>query len=128
MCPIRLEDYNFQGGKDYEKWMAYANTKTADMLFYLAISQKWNGVEAFSVNPGGELRRLRTREGDADSQAEIATNIWKAIPFEEQVGMKFRDADGSWTADWVGGARTMGQGAAGYIAAAFDPSLTGELV
>ncbi|KAK4704853.1 hypothetical protein P7C70_g1356, partial [Phenoliferia sp. Uapishka_3] len=107
--PINFEDFTLGGGSNYQKWQSYGQSKTANMLFSLQIGKEWKDIESFSVNPG-----------------VVATNIWKVIPFEEQVAMGFRDASGVWTSDFIGGARSIGQGASGYITAAFDPSLKGH--
>ena len=59
------------------------------------------------------------------SQPVIETNICFNVTFDEQVAMGFRDDAGKWTSHFIGGARTMGQGMAGFISAAFDPSFKG---
>ncbi|KAL8283970.1 hypothetical protein RQP46_005083 [Phenoliferia psychrophenolica] len=106
---IGFGDLNFGDGKKYEHWVAYGQSKTANILFTTLIGKKWPGIESFAVHPG-----------------VIATNGWREISFEEQVAMGFRSLDGTWTAEALGGPRTMGEGAAGYIVAAFDPALKGQ--
>jgi NAD(P)-dependent dehydrogenase (short-subunit alcohol dehydrogenase family) len=51
---IRFDDYNFSDGKEYDKWAAYGQSKTANILFALSIANRWKGVTAFSVHPGGK--------------------------------------------------------------------------
>jgi len=51
--PIVFEDPNFQR-RDYTPWMAYGQSKTANILFALALDRraKAHGVRAFSLHPG----------------------------------------------------------------------------
>lgn len=51
---IRYDDPGFSEGKAYHKFLAYGQSKTANMLFAVALSERW-GVTAFSVHPGGKL-------------------------------------------------------------------------
>lgn len=43
-----------QGGKTYNKWVAYGQAKTANMLMALSLSLKLanRGLQAFSLHPG----------------------------------------------------------------------------
>ncbi|RYP90067.1 hypothetical protein DL770_003806 [Monosporascus sp. CRB-9-2] len=52
--PIRWGDLNFDGGKTYNKWQAYGQSKTANMLFSLSLAEKLGpkGLLAFSLHPG----------------------------------------------------------------------------
>ncbi|KAL2019320.1 hypothetical protein VTK56DRAFT_9787 [Thermocarpiscus australiensis] len=52
--PIRWGDYNFQDGATYNKWQAYGQSKTANMLTALALADKLGPKRllAFSVHPG----------------------------------------------------------------------------
>ena len=49
--PVR-DDWNFENGKAYDRWLAYGQAKTAVILFTLAVSQRTPSVEAFVVHPG----------------------------------------------------------------------------
>jgi NAD(P)-dependent dehydrogenase (short-subunit alcohol dehydrogenase family) len=48
-----LEDWNFQS-REYDPWQAYGQSKTANILFALALDTRGRkyGVRAFSVHPG----------------------------------------------------------------------------
>lgn len=50
LSDIRHEDPGFS--QRYDKWQAYGQSKTANILFAVGLVQKW-GIEAFSVYPGG---------------------------------------------------------------------------
>ncbi|KAL6893386.1 hypothetical protein GGI43DRAFT_424829 [Trichoderma evansii] len=51
---IRHTDLNYDEGKTYEKWAAYAQSKTANILFSRELAKRLGdrGLLSFSVNPG----------------------------------------------------------------------------
>lgn len=51
---VRFDDYNFKDGAEYNPWVAYAQGKTANILFAQALARKLKskGVYAFALNPG----------------------------------------------------------------------------
>lgn len=51
-APFFFSDYNFSGGKTYNPWMAYGQSKTANVLFTTSLSQKQKGIGAFVIHPG----------------------------------------------------------------------------
>jgi len=53
--PIRFDDWNFKNGETYNRWRAYGQTKTANILFSVELAKLYgsNGLEAFSLHPGG---------------------------------------------------------------------------
>lgn len=55
----------------YEKWTAYAQAKTANALFALGLDMKYRdqGLQAFSVHPGGILTPLQRHLGNEEMQA-----------------------------------------------------------
>ena len=52
--PIRFDDYNFEGGKTYNQWDAYGQSKTGNILFSKALAEKLGhkGLKAYSLHPG----------------------------------------------------------------------------
>ncbi|KAK9427389.1 hypothetical protein V1505DRAFT_358841 [Lipomyces doorenjongii] len=55
MDPSRFDDYNFDRGKTYNKWFAYGQSKTANMLLAIPLAKKLgpkHGFLAFSLHPG----------------------------------------------------------------------------
>ena len=52
--PVVFEDANFEH-RDYDRWSAYGQSKTANILFALALDEggKADGIRAFSLHPGG---------------------------------------------------------------------------
>lgn len=61
--PIRFDDLDFEGGKSYNKWLAYGQSKTAPILFSNEIARRAKEagvpVVSYSVHPGGEFHRTR---------------------------------------------------------------------
>ena len=72
---VHLDDLNYQR-REYEKWAAYGQSKTANALFAVGLTQRFGaqGVAANSVHPGG-----------------IMTNLQRFLPREEQVAMGWMD-------------------------------------
>ncbi len=64
----------------YDKWVAYAQAKTANALFAVELSSRMSsfGGRAMSVHPGG-----------------IFTPLQRDLPVEEQIMMGWLDADGN---------------------------------
>lgn len=55
VSPIRWDDYNFgQNGDTYNKWRAYGQSKTANMLFSISLAEKLGnkGLQSYSLHPG----------------------------------------------------------------------------
>ena len=65
---------------DYNKWQAYAQSKSANALFALGADRKWQafGVTAFSVHPGG-----------------IFTPLQRHLQLDEMVALGWKNPDGS---------------------------------
>jgi NAD(P)-dependent dehydrogenase (short-subunit alcohol dehydrogenase family) len=58
--PVVFDDINFTD-RPYEAWSAYGQSKTATMLFMVAISKKWaaDRVTANALHPGGIMTNLQ---------------------------------------------------------------------
>lgn len=67
---VLWDDIQFEN-TEYEKWTAYAQAKTANALFALGLDMKYReqGVQAFSVHPGGILTPLQRHLGNAEMEA-----------------------------------------------------------
>lgn len=98
MGGVRFDDYNFQDGAVYEKWTAYGQAKTSNILFSLALADRLGsrGVSAFSLHPGG-----------------IATNLGRHMSEQE------KEAISSLVPDM----KTVPEGASTTTVAAFDPAI-----
>lgn len=102
---IRWEDPHFRKG-DYDKWVSYGQSKTANSLFAVGASQKWKdrGVLANAVMPGG-----------------IITPLQRHLSKEEQMGFGWIDANGVPNPQM----KSTEEGAATSVWAAVGPELEG---
>jgi NAD(P)-dependent dehydrogenase (short-subunit alcohol dehydrogenase family) len=111
---IDFEDPNFND-REYAKWPAYGQAKTANALFALELDTRGapHGVRAFSVHPGG-----------------ILTDLIRHLPDDELKAMGVMDAEGnridSGSVKQVPrGLKSIPQGAATTIWAATSSQLDG---
>lgn len=76
---LDLDDPNFER-REYEKWPAYGQAKSANALFALQLDKigEPHGIRAFAVHPGG-----------------IATPLQRHLTMEEQVAMGWYDQEGN---------------------------------
>src|SRR4051812_12019740 len=102
---IRWADVQFRHG--YDKWQAYGQAKTANLLFAAALDRYGRdvGVRAFSVHPG-----------------YVLTPLQRHLSRQEMVDAGWVDADGNPVGDTFGSPE---QGAATQVWAATSPALTG---
>ena len=102
--PVIFEDIHFET-RDYNKWLAYGQSKTANALFAVGLNNRLahRGIEAFSVHPGAILTDLARHLTEED---------WKM--FEE------RQAAGTLKP------KTMEQGAATGVYACTAPEIAGK--
>ncbi|KAK6336134.1 hypothetical protein TWF696_001701 [Orbilia brochopaga] len=68
--PIRWDDINFSDGAEYDKYNAYGQSKTANILYSIALAEKLktHNIASFSVHPGV----IETNLGRYQSKEEIA--------------------------------------------------------
>jgi NAD(P)-dependent dehydrogenase (short-subunit alcohol dehydrogenase family) len=101
---IRFDDLQFDTG--YDKWEAYGQSKTANVLFAVQLDALGQdaGVRAFAVHPGG-----------------ILTPLQRHLAREEMVAAGWIDEHGNLLADF----KTPEQGAATSTWAATSPQLAG---
>lgn len=101
-----LEDPNFER-REYDKWLAYGQAKSANALFALHLDKlgESHGVRAFAVHPGG-----------------IMTPLQRHLAMEEQVAMGWIDADGNVNEVF----KTPEEGASTSVWCAVSPLLEGK--
>ncbi|MCE0534088.1 SDR family NAD(P)-dependent oxidoreductase [Kineosporia rhizophila] len=101
---IQWDDLQFHNS--YEKWQAYGQAKTANVLFARHLDKlgEPHGVRAFSVFPGG-----------------IKTPLQRHLPDGEMVGLGWIDAEGNDIYPW----KTPEEGAATSVWAATSAQLAG---
>jgi NAD(P)-dependent dehydrogenase (short-subunit alcohol dehydrogenase family) len=106
---VDFDDPNFER-RAYDRWAAYAQSKTANALFALGLDDfgQAHGVRAFSVHPG-----------------TIMTDFSRNATKEELRSFGIYDAEGNLIIDPVRGAKTVEQGAATIVWCAVSPQLYG---
>lgn len=106
---VDFDDINFER-RPYDKWAAYGQSKTANILFACALDTRGEalGIRAFSLHPGSVLGPLAKHL----SEAEIDS-------------FKQRHADGTPMVDPERDMKTRAQGAATSIWCATNPRLEG---
>lgn len=102
---IRWDDPHFRNG-DYDKWVSYGQSKTANALFAVGATQKWKdrGILANAVMPGG-----------------ILTPLQRHLTKEEQIGFGWIDENGTPNPRM----KTPEEGASTSVWAAVGPELEG---
>lgn len=105
ICGIDFDDIGFDR-REYNKWQAYGQAKTANALFavHLDAIGKPHGIRAFAVHPGG-----------------IATPLQRHLTLDEQIAMGWIDAEGNVNPAF----KTVEQGAATSVWCATSPMLEG---
>ncbi|MGW4561733.1 SDR family NAD(P)-dependent oxidoreductase [Streptomyces sp. NPDC004561] len=103
LSDIRWDDVQWEHG--YDKWQAYGQAKTANILFAVQLDAlgKDSGVRAFAVHPGN-----------------IMTDLQRHLPQEEMVAFGWVDEQGNMTATDF---KTPEQGASTQVWAATSPQL-----
>jgi NAD(P)-dependent dehydrogenase (short-subunit alcohol dehydrogenase family) len=108
--PIVFEDPNFER-REYDRWAAYGQSKTANILFALALDKlgKAKGVRAFSLHPG----------------SIVGTGLEKHLSREELMAGGIIDENGKPILDPTRQLKTVEQGAATSVWCATSPQLDG---
>lgn len=54
---IRFDDLTFGNGQEYNPWLAYGQSKCANILMTISLNEKFRsqGIAAYTLNPGCEL-------------------------------------------------------------------------
>jgi NAD(P)-dependent dehydrogenase (short-subunit alcohol dehydrogenase family) len=106
---IDFDDVNFER-REYEKWTAYGQSKTANALFAVGLDTRGSadGIRAFSLHPGSVLGPL-ARHLTADEIASFGVH----------------DADGNVIVDPDRDLKSVAQGAATSVWCATSPQLAG---
>ncbi|KAJ6109163.1 hypothetical protein N7486_001397 [Penicillium sp. IBT 16267x] len=105
---VRFEDWNFENGP-YNRWYAYGQSKSANMLFSVSLAARFadKGLISVSLHPGVIYTNLSSHLEDAawPELAEIGRNL--ALPRFSSVN-----------------AKSQQQGVATYVFAAFHESVS----
>ncbi|KAG2174913.1 hypothetical protein INT43_005975 [Umbelopsis isabellina] len=115
-APIFFTDPQFSNGENYNEWLAYGQSKTANILFAKELSNRYNkeGLLSYSLHPGS-----------------VSTNLQRYIDREKNMSKPMLDYEGNniLTEYWVkkfAFRKTLGEGASTTIVAAFDPFIKSQ--
>ncbi len=72
IAPVDFDDPNF-ARRAYDPWLAYGNSKTANVLFAVGLEQRFGGrgIHAYALHPGGIHTNLGRHMSDEDMAALI---------------------------------------------------------
>ncbi|GLZ54420.1 oxidoreductase [Actinomycetospora sp. NBRC 106378] len=99
---LHRDDVHYEH-RDYDKWQAYGQSKTANVLFAVGLAAR--GVRAFALHPGG-----------------IMTPLQRHLPLAEMVALGWKDEQGN-PGPAAANLKTPEQGAATETWAATSPQL-----
>lgn len=141
---VNFADPNYQS-REYDKWQAYGQSKTANALFSVALNRRLagQGVSAFAVHPGMIVTELGRHLEQADIEAlteraknrqsaggvgfksipaGAATSVWAATSAElnDRGGLYLEDCH-------IGAPETEHGGAGGYAPHALDAEAAEKL-
>jgi NAD(P)-dependent dehydrogenase (short-subunit alcohol dehydrogenase family) len=135
---VDFDDPNFER-RDYDKWKAYGQSKTANALFAVALDKRGqsHGIRAFSAHPGGIYtdlaRHLSLEELAFDGELKTAeqgaaTSVWCATSpqLEGKGGVYCMDVDIAETISDFS-PQVPGQQPTGVLPWAIDPDLAERL-
>lgn len=120
LSDIRWDDPNFES-TEYDGHFAYAQSKTANVLFTVELDRRWSGdgIRGYVVHPG---IIATTNLGPARAEGEAPS---LSLPIEELQAQGVFDADGKPVIDPARGLKTPQQGASTAVLAATSPLLAG---
>lgn len=115
-CPIDFNDIHWQT-REYNKWGAYGQAKTANALFTVALQKRLGskGVSVFAVHPGVIATELGRHLTDDDI---------KALMSSQSLSSEKKESGGTSRGKLV--LKTIPQGAATSVWAATSPDLDGK--
>ena len=110
IADVDLDDPGFEHS-EYDAWVAYGRSKSANALHALALSERLDGVLSLSVHPGGIMTNLGRHLNDDLMNQMLDRAKERAEASGESGGMQFK---------------SIPQGAATQIWAATSPDLVGH--
>jgi NAD(P)-dependent dehydrogenase (short-subunit alcohol dehydrogenase family) len=112
--PVVFDDINFKS-RPYDPWLAYGQSKTANVLFAVGATDRWaaDGITANAVHPGGIMETNLARHMDPEQVAQLratATSTGSTTQTINGAPIRFK---------------TVAQGAATSVLVATSPRLEG---
>jgi NAD(P)-dependent dehydrogenase (short-subunit alcohol dehydrogenase family) len=108
--PVIFDDPNFTS-RPYDPWLAYGQSKTANVLFAVEATRRWadDGITANAVHPGAILETNLSRHMDPEYLASLRASATHGKTFDGS-GLRYK---------------TVEQGAATSVLVATSPLLEG---
>ncbi|KAJ5804826.1 hypothetical protein N7474_010691 [Penicillium riverlandense] len=106
-----LDDLSYGShGDNYNKWLAYSNSKACNILFSVGLVQRFGarGLRSFGVDPG----------------IIVTTSLTRSVPPEDFIALGWVDEQGKLSSAIK--TKTSAEGSSSAIIAAFDNTLTNE--
>ena len=113
IAPVDFDDPNFER-RDYDKWVSYGQSKTANVLFAVGLEQRLadKGIHAYALHPGGIHTNLGRHMSEEDVQ-NLMARIQKAAEERGEEPQPFKTIpQGAATTCWVATADEL-EGAGG---------------
>ena len=113
IAPVDFDDPNFER-RDYDKWVSYGQSKTANVLFAVGLEQRLadKGIHAYALHPGGIHTNLGRHMSEEDAQ-NLMARIQKAAEERGEEPQPFKTIpQGAATTCWVATADDL-EGAGG---------------
>jgi NAD(P)-dependent dehydrogenase (short-subunit alcohol dehydrogenase family) len=135
---MRWDDPHFRDESTYEKWTAYGQSKTANVLFAVELEKRLadKGIHAFALHPGvimTELSRHLTEGDTATLSTRLANIAFKSVEqgaattLYAAVSPELEGRGGLYLEDCHVADVTPGDGSAGYAPWAVDPDEAARL-
>ncbi len=101
IADVDLDDPNFER-TEYDAWVSYGRSKSANALHALALAQRVEGVLSYSVHPGGIMTNLGRHLDDDLMQQMLDRAKQRAEASGEEGGMQFKSIpQGAATQCWA---------------------------
>jgi NAD(P)-dependent dehydrogenase (short-subunit alcohol dehydrogenase family) len=80
---VDFDDINFEH-RAYDPWVAYSQSKTANVLFAVEASRRWagDGITANALNPGGIMTRLQRHQSPEQMEAMEARRVQMQVEWK----------------------------------------------
>ena len=116
IADVDLDDPGFERS-EYDAWVAYGRSKSANALHALALSQRLGGVLSFSVHPGGIMTNLGRHLDDDLMQQMLNRAKERAEASGESGGMQFKSIpQGAATQVWAATSADLVDHSGAYLA------------
>ncbi|KAE9380548.1 short-chain dehydrogenase [Stipitochalara longipes BDJ] len=123
MSDANLNNYNWDDGKTYHPWLAYAGSKTANILFstYLSSYLQDRGVECIALQPGLPHTALYSYTDPKFQESVTGLHEARRIIQEKYGGRP------SFAGDVAEDEKTLEQSASTLVSAALSPEWDGKI-